>query len=75
MPLASFLPRKNIDDLRNKFSKIPESYFQKLELKKYAYMTAKNYASCFERFIRYFPKHKLLDIREDKKLFVSKANS
>ncbi|WKV11803.1 site-specific tyrosine recombinase/integron integrase [Marivirga harenae] len=55
----------NIDDLRKRFTKIPESYFQKLELKKYAYMTAKNYTSCFERFIRHFPRQKLIEIDEE----------
>ena len=32
----------------------PESYFQKLELRKYAYNTAKVYVSCFEAFINYY---------------------
>lgn len=54
----------NIDDLRKKYTKIPEAYFQKLELKKYAYNTAQNYTSCFDRFVRHFPKQKLMEINE-----------
>ena len=32
----------------------PESYFQKLELRRYAYNTAKTYVFCFERFINFY---------------------
>ena len=55
----------NIDDLRKKYIKIPEAYFQKLELKKYAYNTAQNYTSCFDRFVRHFPNRKLMEINEN----------
>ena len=39
----------------------PESYLDKLELKKYAHNTARIYISCFEAFMRYYP-----DIHLDK---------
>lgn len=54
----------NIDDLRKKYPRIPEAYFQKLELKKYSYNTACNYTSCFYRFLRHFPTRQLMSIHE-----------
>jgi site-specific recombinase XerD len=45
--------------LPKEFKNCPESYFQKLELKKYANNTVKSYVSCFEKFINY---HKDKDI-------------
>ncbi|WNH12951.1 tyrosine-type recombinase/integrase [Thalassobellus suaedae] len=36
------------------FKLCPESYLQKLELKKYANSTVKSYVSCFEDFINYY---------------------
>ena len=43
----------------------PESYLQKLELRQYAYNTAKSYISAFERFINYHSKMALEDISEN----------
>lgn len=55
----------NIDDLRKKYPKIPEAYFQKLELKRYALNTAQNYSSCFNRFIKHFPATPLMNLNEN----------
>lgn len=60
-----------IDDLRKKYPQIPEAYFQKLELKRYAYKTALTYCSCFAKFLRRFPKTNLIEIQEyDIKIFI-----
>ncbi len=42
----------------------PETYLQKLEIKKYAYSTAKTYISCFEKFINYYKNKALLEIND-----------
>lgn len=42
----------------------PESYLQKLEVKKYAANTARSYISCFEKFINYFPDKDYKNIDE-----------
>lgn len=47
-------------DLPTNLKSCPESYFQKLELKRYANNTVKSYVSCFERFINYH-KNKEID--------------
>jgi site-specific recombinase XerD len=41
---------------------IPESFLRKLEVKRYAWNTAKTYISAFEAFINYYPDKELLDI-------------
>jgi site-specific recombinase XerD len=62
-----------IDDLRKKHKRIPEAYFQKLELKRYARNTAEIYCSCFEKFVMHFPKMQLIEIQEtDIKLFIQR---
>jgi len=43
----------------------PESYLQKLELRKYAYNTAKVYISCFEAFINYYDQIEVDAINEN----------
>ena len=46
------------------FKYCPESYLQKLELKKYANSTVKTYVSCFEAFINYYEERELNDLNE-----------
>lgn len=43
----------------------PESYLQKLELRKYANSTVKIYIGCFEKFINYYHKKELITIDEN----------
>jgi len=43
----------------------PEQFLQKLELKKYAYNTAKAYIICFERFINFYPNTPIDQISEE----------
>lgn len=45
--------------------KCPESYFQKLELKKYANNTVKTYVSCFEKFMNYHIEKDIQDLNEN----------
>ncbi|HET8859869.1 tyrosine-type recombinase/integrase [Marivirga sp.] len=63
-PVNTYGEDLKIDDLRKKYPKIPEAYFQKLELKRYALKTAENYTACFDRFRRHFPTRKLMSIDE-----------
>ncbi len=54
----------NLDSVRgrtieNNYKAIPESYLKKLETRKYALNTAKNYISCFERFINYYKEESI----------------
>ncbi len=64
-PVNTYGEKLIVDDLRKKYNRIPEAYFQKLEIKKYALNTAQNYSSCFERFIKHFPTRKLISINEE----------
>ena len=43
----------------------PEAYLQKLELRKYAYNTAKTYISLFEDFINHYKDRALLELDEN----------
>jgi len=45
-------------------SKCPENYLQKLELKHYAYNTAKVYIYMFEKFIAFYSNTNLMEINE-----------
>jgi site-specific recombinase XerD len=63
-PVNTYGEELKIDDLRKKYPKIPEAYFQKLELKRYAIETAKSYTACFNRFLLHFPKKAPIDINE-----------
>ena len=63
-PIRTCGEELNINSLRHKYQNIPEGYFQKLELKKYAYNTAQNYTACFDRFRRHFPSQELMHINE-----------
>jgi len=47
------------------YMRCPETYFQKLEIKKYSANTAKLYIANFERFINYFPSVALDSITEE----------
>lgn len=52
---------------RNKpsnYKTCPESFLDKLEIKRYANNTVKSYVSCFERFINYFPDKSIDDLNE-----------
>jgi len=42
----------------------PESFLQKLELRKYATSTAKTYIGCFENFIKYYNTRELISLDE-----------
>ena len=59
----------NVDAYRKRklpetYRRCPENYLQKLELKKYAFNTAKVYVSCFEAFINHFKHLAPLEIGE-----------
>ncbi|WP_373059960.1 site-specific tyrosine recombinase/integron integrase [Zunongwangia sp. H14] len=43
----------------------PESYLNKLELKRYANNTIKTYVSCFEAFINYYRERELQELNEN----------
>ena len=46
------------------FRPCPEAYLKKLELKKYANSTVKNYVKCFESFINHYNNEDLLSLNE-----------
>ena len=51
----------------------PESYLQKLELKRYAASTIKTYVSCFEAFMNYYSSREVHDLNEnDIRLYLQK---
>lgn len=59
----------NVDWYRNRkktteYKSCPESYFQKLELKKYSNNTVKSYVSSFEEFINHFPDQEVDHLNE-----------
>ena len=64
-PVNTYGEEFTIDDLRKKYLPIPEAYFQKLEMKRYARNTAETYCGCFARFIKHFPNVKLIEIQEE----------
>ncbi len=43
----------------------PESFLDKLEIKRYANNTVRTYVSCFERFINYYPSKEIDDLNEN----------
>lgn len=51
--------------LRDNYRKCPENYLRKLELKRYANSTIRNYVTQFEKFINYFKNTELIDINEN----------
>jgi len=59
--IQSFRERKFAPGYRS----CPEAFYQKLELKKYAYNTAKVYTHCFEAFLNYYPQKQLDEIGEE----------
>ncbi|WP_085518749.1 tyrosine-type recombinase/integrase [Marivirga sericea] len=72
-PVNTYGEELKIDDLRQKYPKIPEAYFQKLELKRYALKTSKTYCICFDKFLRHFPKRDPIEIQEhDIKAFIQR---
>jgi site-specific recombinase XerD len=59
----------NLDDYRQRHTKgeyrtVPESYLSKLEIRKYAYNTAKSYIALFEKFINHFPEKPINSLNE-----------
>ncbi len=59
----------NVEWYRNRkktteYKLCPESYFQKLELKKYSNNTVKSYVSSFEEFINHFPEQEVDHLNE-----------
>lgn len=76
--VAWFRKRKRASDFRF----CPESYLQKLEIKKYSNSTVKAYVSCFEDFINYYHDNEIdnlneIDIRQYLQFLVqhNKSNS
>jgi len=66
--------------LKKGFRYCPEKYLQKLELRKYAYNTAKVYINCFESFINHYSSIAIdqlneNDIREYLQMLVNKGKS
>lgn len=61
MDVNWFRNRKNKDGFRT----CPEAYLKKLELKKYANSTVKNYVKCFESFINHYKNEDLLALDEN----------
>ena len=62
-------PDLNLERFRNRklkegYKRCPESYFLKLELKRYAANTVKNYVSSFESFINHYNDKDLITINE-----------
>ncbi len=51
--------------LKKGYRPCPEAYLKKLELKKYANSTVKNYVSSFEKFINYYKDIELIHINEN----------
>jgi len=51
--------------LKKGYRACPEAYLKKLELKKYANSTVKNYISSFEKFINYYKDIELIHINEN----------
>ncbi len=51
--------------LKPEYKVCPESYLQKLELKKYSNNTVKSYVSCFEAFINTYKNYNLLELNEN----------
>ena len=51
-------------ELVNGRKTVPEEFLQKLELRKYAFNTAKVYVSCFEAFINFYSETVLEDLSE-----------
>ncbi|MCB0479455.1 MAG: tyrosine-type recombinase/integrase [Crocinitomicaceae bacterium] len=76
---SHFFPKKNLKtstepkkfkDFHNRTSEngwrfVPDSFIQKLELKGYAFNTAKTYIALFEKFSNHFKTRELMDIDEE----------
>ncbi len=56
-----FRQRKLPEDYR----RCPEPYLQKLEIRKYAYNTARTYISLFERYLNYYSEHSPDELNEE----------
>ena len=51
---------------KNDWRYVPDSYLDKLEMRKYSLRTAEIYVSCFEKFINHFPEEaELLNLSEN----------
>lgn len=62
-------PEVNLEKIRNRpakkgFKNCPEEYLLKLELKRYAESTIRNYVSCFEAFINHYYDTEPTDLNE-----------
>jgi len=55
--------RKRI--LKDNYKQCPETFLQKLELKRYANSTVKSYVFCFEKFINHYNETELININEN----------
>ena len=52
-------------NLPDSYLKCPDSYFEKLEIKKYANNTVKTYVSCFEKFMNHYHESDIDDLNEN----------
>lgn len=69
-PIHKGAEKINLNDFRNRPKKegilyCPESYYQKLELRRYSMNTVKTYISCFEKFMNDMRQYALLEINEE----------
>lgn len=68
-PINLEAPKVDMTYLRNRILKkgykpCPEEYLLKLELKRYAESTVRNYVACFEAFINHYPDTDPIDLNE-----------
>lgn len=52
-------------ELPEGYRRCPEAYLQKLELRKYAYNTARTYISLFEAYMNYYADRELTELNEE----------
>lgn len=78
-PVNTAIPEPNLQWMKRKVQrsaklrKCPPEYIDKLQVKRYSTNTARNYISCFESFINFFPDKELLAINElDIKTYLKK---
>ena len=77
-PINQNAPQVDLDRYRNRFLKkgykaCPEEYLLKLELRRYAESTVRNYVSSFEAFINHYPDTDPIDLNEmDVRMYLQK---
>jgi len=69
-PMKKGVNQLDLNNIREKKRKTkdwrccPDAFLQKLEIKRYAYSTAKTYISCFEKFINYYKYKELIELND-----------